>query len=339
MLDGVSLDSDEVKRAIETHRLMKSLDREPRPLIEPPPAERVKDCLGRFESGQLEAWWHLNLELTLSPRSTYYGRDHDFIITEMPGWLEADEEIRSRILAAAEKYLKIAEPLVSEWLGTGSYQRADYAAYRALILLREKRRVAYDRLGPDLWKKWAPVVAAVDRLTGADEARLHDDIAAEASAAAPAEFAETVRMLIRAERDKTPNNPDKAQQLVPFFILRRIAKCWGCSTLKDAVFAELQSPGNSPAQFRAMLEPLLEAGYDPARGHAMGLLIDVRPERRDHVLAAWVGPRAILRSACMDGHLAACPRSRGYRRGFISSIWLSMGVFMPHFTPRCQSLH
>ena len=71
----------------------------------------------------------------------------------MPGWLEADEEIRSRILAAAEKYLKIAEPLVSEWLGTGSYQRADYAAYRALILLREKRRVAYDRLGPDLWKK------------------------------------------------------------------------------------------------------------------------------------------------------------------------------------------
>ncbi len=128
-----------------------------------------------------------------------------------------------------------------------------------------------------------------DRLTGAVEARLHDDIAAEASIAAPVEFAGTVGKLIRAERAKTPKEPDKTQQLVPFFILRRIAKCWGCSTLKNVAFAQLQDQENSPAQFQALLEPLLEAGFDPAREYAIRLLADARPERRDYALAAAIG--------------------------------------------------
>lgn len=166
LLEGVSLDSADVKQAIKNHRLMQRLEREQHPPIEPPPAERVKDCLARSEAGQLQAWWHLNCKLTLSPQSTHYGGDHEFIISDMPGWRDADEEIRGRIVAAAENYLKVAEPFVSEWLGTGSFNRADYAAYRALVLLRETRPEIYDCLGPDLWKKWAPVVAAVDRLTG-----------------------------------------------------------------------------------------------------------------------------------------------------------------------------
>src|SRR5271166_892167 len=73
-----------------------------------------------------------------SPRSMNFARgSHDFLITKMPGWLSADEETRNTIISAAERYLRNAEPLVSEWLGTGSYKYSDYAAYRALILLRQ----------------------------------------------------------------------------------------------------------------------------------------------------------------------------------------------------------
>lgn len=268
---------------------MEQLARERPPPIEPPPAQRVKDCLARFESGRHDAWWHLNFELTLSSQSTGYLIDHDFLIMKMPGWLAADEEIRNRIILAAERYLRSAEPLVSEWLGTGSYKYSDYAAYRALILLRQMRREIYDGLEHDIWRKWAPVVAAVDRLTGAEEAELHDTIAAEACHAAPAEFAETIRKLIRAERAKAPKNPDKAQQLVPFFVLRRIEKCGGNSAIKEIIFAELQNPANSPWQFQALLEPLLEAGFEPARELAIGTLEETRPERRGFVLAAAFG--------------------------------------------------
>ncbi len=129
-------------------------------------------------------------------------------------------------------------------------------------------------------------VAAVDRLTGVEEAELHDTIAAEACQAAPAEFAETVRKLIRAERAIAPKNPDKMQQLVPFFVMRRLEKCWCDSAIKEIVFAEMQDSDNSPWQFQALLEPLLEAGFDPARELAIATLAETGPERRGFVLAA-----------------------------------------------------
>ena len=84
----------------------------------------------------------------------------------MPGWIAANEETRNRIISAAERYLRNAEPLVSEWLGTGSYKYSDYAAYRALILLRQTRREVYDGLNHDLWRKWAPLVAARRQANG-----------------------------------------------------------------------------------------------------------------------------------------------------------------------------
>ena len=181
------------------------------------------------------------------------------------------------------------EPLVSEWLGTATYNYSDYAAYRALILLRQTRREVYDGLDHDLWRKWAPLVAAVDRLTGGEEAELHDAIAEDACRAAPVEFAETVQKLICAERTKAPREPDKVQQLVPFFVLQRLEKCWFDPTVKEVVFAELRDSDNSPWQFRALLEPLLKAGFGPARELAITTLAEASPERREFVLAAAFG--------------------------------------------------
>jgi hypothetical protein len=111
LLEGVPLDSAEAKQARENQRLMDQLARKKPAAMEPPPAQRVRDRLARFESGQLDAWWHLNFELTLSTHSTHYLVDHDFLITKMPGWLAADEETRNEIISAAECYLRNAEPL------------------------------------------------------------------------------------------------------------------------------------------------------------------------------------------------------------------------------------
>jgi hypothetical protein len=286
LLDGVVLDSAEVKQGLENRRLMKELEREKDPPLDPPPIERVRDCLKRYESGELAAWWHLHLEMTLEPQSTHYGGDQEFLISGMPGWRDADAQTRARIVAAAESYLDNAQPFVSEWLGSGSYRRDDYAAYRGLILLQQSAPEIYCELGSELWRKWAPLVAAVDRLTGAKEAELHDDIMADASSAAPVEFAETVQRLIRTERINVPKLDDNTRQLTPFFILGRLTKCWGSATLRNVVFKELQDAANSPAQFQALLEPMVGAGFEPAREYAVGLLSDVRSERRDYVLAA-----------------------------------------------------
>jgi hypothetical protein len=76
VLDGILLDSSTADRLREHHRQLAELERELEsikpPPVDPPPAERVRLGLERFEAGHLDAWWLLTLDLTLSPGSTHY---------------------------------------------------------------------------------------------------------------------------------------------------------------------------------------------------------------------------------------------------------------------------
>src|SRR4029077_2533049 len=124
-------------------------------------------------------------------------------IIAMPGWITADEVTRQQIVIAAQKYLIDVQPQVRRWLGTNNYPHGDLSAYRALVLLRDVDPEAYEHLDLTVWVKWAPVVVAVPKETGTENGKYYDSIAADASAKAPAEFARTVRWLIRAERRRS----------------------------------------------------------------------------------------------------------------------------------------
>src|SRR6202040_3626546 len=85
--------------------------------------------------------------------------------------------------------------------------------------------------------------------------------------------------LIQIERRRSrtpppprPSQPPQASGISPFWILRTLGKCWGSSALKEMVFAELKNRNNSPAQFEALLEPLLTAEFAPARDFAASRL-------------------------------------------------------------------
>ena len=49
------------------------------------------------------AWWKLNLEMTLESDSKYYGSDLIADLTTLPGWRDADDGTRARIVAAVAK--------------------------------------------------------------------------------------------------------------------------------------------------------------------------------------------------------------------------------------------
>lgn len=284
LLDGVPLDSPRAADMRQYHELELEHERlRPAP-VDPPPADRVRMGLERFEAGDIDAWWRLNLELTLEPASTHYDELQSRII-KMPGWIAADEATRSRIIAAARKYLADAQPLVGKWLGTNAHRRNDVAAYRALLLLKDADPQAYERLDPVAWAKWAPVVVAVPKETGTENGKVDEVIASDACAKAPADFARTVQWLIRTERRRSraqpPPQPSQPPQtsglspssgISPFWILRTLAQCWSSTPLKETVFAELKNPNNSPAQFESILEPLLTAQFAPARDFAASRL-------------------------------------------------------------------
>jgi hypothetical protein len=272
ILDGILLDSPTAHRLREHHRQLAELESLKAPPVDPPPAERVRLGLERFEGGHLDAWWLLNLDLTLSATSTHYD-ELQSRITKMRGWATAEEETRRRIVIAAKKYLEDGKPRVGKWLGTSSYNHSDFSAYRAFVLLREVDRGIYDHLGERVWAKWAPVVVAVPKETGTVEGKFHDAIAADALAKAPGEFAGTVQRLIRGgrRRDRAQSQP-QPPGMIPFLILRTLDECWSSPTLQNVVYTELKNRKNSPAQCEALLEPLLRVGFAPAREFAMRLL-------------------------------------------------------------------
>jgi hypothetical protein len=160
LLDGIPLDSADAVQMRNHHLQMLELNSHQPPMLDPPPAERVRMDLDRFEAGDMDAWWQLNIDLSLLPSSTHFN-DLELRITKMPGWIAADEGTRERILRAAREFLEKGTSLIESWLGTGSFKRSDYSAYRALLLLNELDEATYSQLDQAIWKKWAPVVVAV----------------------------------------------------------------------------------------------------------------------------------------------------------------------------------
>ena len=76
------------------------------PLLDPTPRDRVLRLLGLPESKDVRHFRTVCRELTLEPTSTHYG-DGERFLTKTPGWQEADEETRIRIVDAAKTYLSV----------------------------------------------------------------------------------------------------------------------------------------------------------------------------------------------------------------------------------------
>ena len=327
--EGVPLNSVEAEEAREHERFrveMRRSERSERPALDPPPAQRVQDCLLRFESGELEAWWQLNRVLTLKPDSTRYGFDQNYFIVKMPGWLASDGATRTRIVRAASVFLRDATPEIEKWIGTNEYYLSDLAAYRALLLLRSERIELYDLLDASSWRRWTPVVVAIDRETGSDEAKIHDVICADASAHAPEAFANTVKRLIRIQRAANASGP----QSITFPVLYKIEKCLTNPFLRESVYVELLDEANTFEQHAALLQPLLEVGDVRAREHALALVADERLDRRPHAVRA----AAILLGVCARVVWAKIWPAIELRPGFGAEVflwfarhWRSLGHF------------
>jgi hypothetical protein len=284
LFDGVPLDSPLARQEKEHHRLMCERVERRRPSVDPPPAQRVRECLDRLEAGDIRAWWQMNRELTLTPESTHYS-DLDYRITDMPGWVEADQATRERIVASAIPFLEGAKPTVDQWLGK------DSVIFSALVLLRELQPNIYDRLDLALWRKWAPLVVAVPQGTGTETSKLHDAITADATKAAPAEIAAAVLKLIQAEKQKQAATEQPQPENIPSFLfLRQFDPSLENGNLRAGLLVELNDKANSPQQLAAILEFLLRAKVDAARDYALQLVAawPCEPARRPNALSAAV---------------------------------------------------
>ena len=133
LIDGVPLDSKDAAQARKQQEQMRELKKRVRPPAVADLPGEISRVLARAEAGEWQAWWQLNLALTLTPESRGIGDDLNYFITSMPGWAAGDESLRQRIVATAERYLVDADTSADTWLGQQQMrlQRNDLAAMRA----------------------------------------------------------------------------------------------------------------------------------------------------------------------------------------------------------------
>jgi hypothetical protein len=273
VFEGVPLDSLEAKQARDNQRQMESFKENKRPVLSPPPADRVAKALTGFEAGKWRDFFLLNLHLSLEPDSTGYWTERTYVITGMPGWQSADDLLRERIIKAAERYLIVGKTHVAQFIGK-SQARSDTAAFRALILLKDRDAPAYARVSQSLWEKWAPGIAYLTQDFGDPIPEIQSEVYRDVLKHAPDGFVRAIQTLIRRERASAAKEGKQPLQGTSFYKLRELKDCWHEPKLCEMVLDELRDPANTEDQFAVLLDHLLLAKYQPAQDYAAGCVAE-----------------------------------------------------------------
>jgi len=284
--EAVPLDSPMAEDFFRRQAQLRALQDGIPPPIASDPVAKVEELLAEAEAGRWEAWWQMTCFLTITPTSRGFHDELNYLIVATPGWKEAGQSIRDRIVATAETYLASAETKVDEWLGRRPMpiQREAVAGIRALVLLKQLSPEGYARIQAATWKKWAPVTVGLPR---GNEAKGSSELAAilvDAIDRAPVEFVAAISTVIRSERDEV-RQPGNEQMTTFFPVLDNLSGCWRNDVLRDAILAELCDPENTPSEYAVLLDALLDAGVDEALEYALQLLREANASTRERDIA------------------------------------------------------
>ncbi|MEP0853645.1 MULTISPECIES: hypothetical protein [Cyanophyceae] len=200
-------------------------------LLEPSPRERVLTALSQFENGEIGAWWHLCREMTLMPTSTHYDERFEPDLTALPGWKEAEEATKIRIIAAAKVYIYQGEPETNAWLGTNSFHYSALAGYKALRLILLKEPEFISTISADMWKNWTSIILDYPNAGEDKNKEIRQKLVKLAYLNAPDEFIRTLMILINEEN----------KQLGSIHITDQVRHCWDerlATVILDKVKAE-----------------------------------------------------------------------------------------------------
>jgi len=124
--------------------------------LSPLPKERVNTALTAVEAGDLEAWPSLAMEMSLETDSTHYSFPRQ--LHEQPGWHNASDNVRQRILSAALGYLLNATQKENDLLDRSTHTLDELAPALALELLASRSPDSLTMLTEQDWSKWIEVL-------------------------------------------------------------------------------------------------------------------------------------------------------------------------------------
>lgn len=202
-LDPVAMDSEPAlaaREALRRSRENTSGDTPPFQL-NPPPSHHVEHWLRCCETGAPHLWHQVARSLTLKPDSPH----DDFLdgpdITCTPGWVEASEATRNRIIAGARQYIVASDAQQDAYfMNHPGWSPQGLAAYQAFRFLWVHDRAFVTSLDAQTWRRWL-VALLVNPPSMADEevANYGRALLARGHEVAPASFLGALQIVLRSE--------------------------------------------------------------------------------------------------------------------------------------------
>ncbi|MBD2666924.1 hypothetical protein B6N60_04923 [Richelia sinica FACHB-800] len=292
--EPIELNSSQADKMKASYQRMGSLQKgqkEELPL-KPIPKERVISCLENLENTDRLDWWlQLNLEMTLLPQSKYYGNELEHDLTEIPGWKEADQTIKQRIINGAEKYILEQNEIDYIWIGTNTFDRLALSGCRAIYLLLKESPNSLDILTDEIWQKWTPVIVSYPNLGRVDNN--YYDLVGIAYKKAPNKTIETLLILINKEN----------QQYNDVFIIDKFSKCWD-EYFKSIILREINNNQSlKPNTIEKLLRELLKYGYQPAKEFVKSLISNPLPIEQEEYQKIVLATGILIENADSDDWL------------------------------------
>lgn len=233
-------------------------------VLDPPPRESVLSDLEKLESGDMDWWWRMNLDLAFRPYGKkQYLDELQFDLSKLPGWAEADEHTRARIVNGAKQYVVSGEPQNPEWVGTKTVFRPAFAGYRALYLLLAQSPEFVDELSSEVWAKWAAIIVCYPLNSfGENELIPHKLLVQRAYNARPEEIIKTILLQLEAA----------SQNGESFYFPQRLQECWD-DRFKGALCNKLTDGTLRTKTWGQLLEDLLSR-KDAATQHYAESVVD-----------------------------------------------------------------
>lgn len=145
---------------------------------------QIRSLLDRCESGEVSAWWRLNVVLSAQSDGRLDGGELEPDLTLLPAWETCDSDIQRRLVRAARRYVMEQDPVAEGWLVPTKLRfwmgqrigihRPAFAGYRALMLLQRHDPEALSNLSEQVWRRWAPILVTFPSVPNEEVQETHD---------------------------------------------------------------------------------------------------------------------------------------------------------------------
>jgi hypothetical protein len=226
LFEAVSLDS-ELARWERESRV--SVLKEKNISLAPELMPRCEAALESIENGKCDDWLRLTYEMSVDEGGSQYMAFCQMIISLLPGWLQASDGIKERMVAAAKCYLEQSDfPSINEFPSNQVMNGAS-AGVNALALLASMESSYLRTQTPESWMRWIPSLILDGRARGEKE---HGAAEVFRVAAEVAPEIMTARLLEQIQFEN-------AQEQRYLFCSAMVDRAW-CETLASQLLDQLR---------------------------------------------------------------------------------------------------